>query len=492
MSSLSSIRDSLRRWLSRPGDELSRWQRAARWSLDLGWHCARELKHDRASEMAAALTYRTIFSLIPVLVLGLVVFNAFDGFQELRGKAQDTALEYLGLTTITYPSEPLAEPDVRGKPGAAAEKAIEQGDTPAERQAVERGSRALVVETIDGLVENIERLNFASIGAVGFLVLVWAALALVISLEQSLNRVFGAVQGRSYATRIAMYWSVLTLGPALALLSAYTATRLGQQLTEQVVAFEQQQEWTFLSASLKFLGRFVALGASWLLLMFLYVLMPNTQVRLRAAAIGAFVAAALWEVAKWAFGLYVQHVVPYSMFYGTLGLIPLFLFWVYVTWLIVLFGAELTHTLQAMRGRQFKHGMAKQPEDQVIDVSWFVPLATRIAESFAQGRPCPTEKLSRSMNLSPRTVQRMLVALDRAGVIHHLADKDGGGGVTLARPPDRIAIGEVLDAGRSLQPKVADGRDGDPAWRLARELSDQPKLHQQTLADLCQPKRASA
>jgi len=292
------------------------------------------------------------------------------------------------------------------------------------------------------------------------------------------------VQGRSYTTRVAMYWSVLTLGPALALLSAYTASRLGQQLTDEVVAFERRHEWTFLSAALGFLGRFVAIGASWLLLTFLYVLMPNTRVRLRPAAAGALVAAVLWEIAKWTFGLYVQHVVPYAKFYGSLGLIPLFLFWVYLTWLIVLFGAELAYTLQAMRGRQFKHGL-KQPEDQVIDASWFVPLAARVAEAFRAGRLCETEKLSREMNLPPRTIHRMLHALDQAGIVHRVARKDDEQGVTLARPPERIAIAQVLEAGRSLQPNVAQGRDGDPAWRLANELCEQPKLHERTLAELC-------
>ena len=495
MKLAAPIPDWLRRWLTEPSGELTRWQRAARWSVDLGWHCAKELNHDKASEMAAALTYRTIFSLIPVLVLALVVFNAFDGFTEVRVKAQDTALQYLGLTSISYSQDaepidadeelPAEQAPAGPEPETAAEKAVEQADTPREQEAVERGSRVLVTEAIDTLVTKIEQLNFASIGAVGLILLVWAAMALVISLEQSLNQIFGAVEGRSYTTRIAMYWSVLTLGPFLALLSAYTASQLGQQLTEQVVAFEKRFEWTFLSAALHFFGRFVAVGASWLLLMFLYMLMPNTRVRLRAAAIGALVAAVLWELAKWGFGLYVQNVVPYSKLYGSLGLIPLFLFWVYVTWVIVLFGAELTHTLQAMRGRQFKHGMAKQPEDQVIDVSWFVPLAARVAEGFHDGRASEPDKLGRAMNLPPRTVQKMLAALDQAGIVHRLAGKDDQEGVTLARPPERIAIADVLEAGRALQPKVSEGREGDPAWELATHICAQPALKKKTLADLC-------
>ena len=91
--------------------------------------------------------------------------------------------------------------------------------------------------------------------------------------------------------------------------------------------------------------------ASWVLLLLLLTLMPNTTVHLRPALIGSLVAAILWKFAKHGFKLYLTKAVSYSVLYGSLGLIPLFLFWMYLTWLIVLFGLELTYTLQAMRGR---------------------------------------------------------------------------------------------------------------------------------------------
>ena len=91
------------------------------------------------------------------------------------------------------------------------------------------------------------------------------------------------------------------------------------------------------------------------MLVLLYKLMPNTQVRWRPALWGAFVAAGLAEASKWGFGLYVSQALPYLKLYGAIGLVPLFLFWLYLGWLIILFGLELAYTLQAMKGRVFEH-----------------------------------------------------------------------------------------------------------------------------------------
>jgi len=103
-----------------------------------------------------------------------------------------------------------------------------------------------------------------------------------------------------------------------------------------------------------FLGHKGSLFGSFLALTLLYKLLPNTLARWRPALTGALVAAALWDASKWAFGLYVSRALPYLKLYGAIGLIPLFLFWLYLNWLIVLFGLEVAFTLQGMKGRVFE------------------------------------------------------------------------------------------------------------------------------------------
>lgn len=476
----SAIPDWVRRWLTRPGGELTRWQRAVRYSIDLAWHCAKELRHDKASEMAAALTYRTIFSLIPILVISLVVFNAFEGFKELRDTAQEIALEWAGLDTLSYGDDPISAAPDEPPPGSPAEQATQRANpqTQGEKETADRATRGLVIETINELTEKIEQLPFASIGVIGFIILIWAALALVIALEYSFNQIYGAAEGRSLTQRVTLYWSTLTLGPVLLLASVYVANR----------AVGYVEEWeggqTIVVPMLGFLSRFATVTASWLLLLFLYSKMPNTRVQLRAAAIGALVAAVLWELAKFGFGLYVRKALPYAPLYGSLGLFPLFLFWIYLTWLIVLFGLELTYTLQAMKGRRFKHAQHKL-EDQLVDPAWMLPLAVRIAEAFRAGRAAQPEDLCREMNLPPRVLTRMAAALERAGLINKVLRGAESEGLTLAKPAERITVGEVMAAGQSLLPAPPAARDG-AAWQFLEKVKScaGELLEHTTLAEL--------
>ncbi|MEL7087343.1 MAG: hypothetical protein AAGL98_02695, partial [Planctomycetota bacterium] len=93
--------NAARRLLTQPLSELNRWQLTARYAVGIARYGAHELKEDRASQMAAALTYRTIFSLVPLFVLSLLVFNAFGGFASVGGELQDKIYDYLGLNAIT-------------------------------------------------------------------------------------------------------------------------------------------------------------------------------------------------------------------------------------------------------------------------------------------------------------------------------------------------------------------------------------------------------
>ena len=136
------------------------------------------------------------------------------------------------------------------------------------------------------------------------------------------------------------------------------------------LAFEAAQGVPVLGFLLGALARFQSLLASFVLLLLVYKLLPNTHVRLRPAIWGALVAAALWSLSRWGFGLYVSKALPYMKIYGALGLIPLFLFWLYLTWLIVLFGMELAFTLQAMKGRGFDVSSGAAPAASPTRSGW--------------------------------------------------------------------------------------------------------------------------
>ena len=179
---------------------------------------------------------------------------------------------------------------------------------------------------------------------------------------------------------------MLTLGPILLLVVLYAAEYwLGR--AEAPAAR---------GAAVRLPGRVrLAGGRASSSLALLYKLLPNTLVRWRPALSGAFVAAGLGEASKWAFGLYVSRALPYLKLYGAIGLVPLFLFWLYLGWLIVLFGLEIAFMLQGMNGRVFER---KDPRGALVP-----PTPSGCCRSWPRSRAAWRAVARSAARASPRT-----------------------------------------------------------------------------------------
>lgn len=450
--SFESLLQHFTRLMTRPVDELTRWQRSVRYMIDLFRHCGRQLLQDRAEEMAAALTYRTIFSLIPLFVLGLVVFRIFGDFEDVQKTMQTQLYSFFGIPGVTYvqevrPGEEVAleVPDPRTeihkeeqKKERAAAGVPPDPSAPVEERENRRQFSASLQLVLTRLTAEVAKLNFASLGVMGALLLIYAAMALALAVEYDFNIICKAPHGRAWHLRIAIYWSIITLGSGLLTVSLYLTGRLVSWVGDV----------THFPIIVPALSRLLAFFASWFLLLLLYRLMPNTRVRLRTALVGSFVAAVLWESGKVGFQSYVNHALPYSGLYGTFGLLPLFLFWVYLSWLIVLFGLELAFALQTLHGK-----VPTKAEDEPLpvicgDPDWFIPILTQIGQAFAEGKTVDQQEIADRLGLPSRIVSDFGGELVKAGLAHRI---DGEAcGYVLARPPDRISIAEVLELGRQL------------------------------------------
>ena len=431
-------------WLiSRPIAELNRAQRGLRFVVDLVRHCNRELRENGAGEMAAALTYRTIFSLVPLLMVSMLAFRLFGDM--------DAAAERLQQATYSFFNYQVDA----SRPEAAAFK-------------------KMLDERILDVVRSVSNLNFETIGALGALLLIWAALGLLVSFENAANRIYRAPRGRGWPMRVGIYWSVLTLGPLLLLAILYAAEFwLGRAETLPVVG-----------PLFALLGEFGSLAGSFLTLGILYKLLPNTLVRWRPAVVGALASAALWDASKWAFGLYVSRALPYLKLYGAIGLIPLFLFWLYVNWLIVLFGLEIAFTLQALRGRVFEI-----PDTRgalaASDPQWLLPLVAAIARGSRDGKPASRQALAEELMLRLEAVAELVRCLEGEGLVvqvKHAGSEDVG--LMLALPPERIPLARVvaLASRHTLGDRPREG----PGWQTLATLHETARAaaSERSVADL--------
>jgi len=471
-----------------PDDELTRIQKRFRYAVELITHCRNELIRVRAEGMAAELTYRTIFSLIPIAVLGLVMFRVVGGLDDMQSKVEDQLYSFFGVPDIpedygndklspelafstqsftesyqplsrkldelrVSPSDSLND-DAAYSPTIPATNGSALKDTPTEEK---QQVRASIRRALQDATEKVANIDFASIGIIGLALFVYTAVTLADAIEHLFNIVYEAPSQRPVHIRLAIHWSIITLGGALLVMSLY----MSSQFLDYMGGFVG-------SSSLnRVLNHGLSMLASWVLLFLVYALMPNTQVSVKAAAAGSFVSAALWEAAKFGFQIYVAKAVPYSALYGSLGLIPLFLFWIYVTWIIVLFGLTLTKALQTLHGRDPKRLRIATENLPNGDPDWMVPMMIEVAKAFSRGHAIDQQEIVERLQLPGTIVHPMLSKLEQAGLVRQVTTKSGREDrVTLAKPAELISVSEILRVAHQRPDGMNDGR-----WKLLDQLN---------------------
>lgn len=246
--------------------------------------------HDRISVTAGYLAYITLLSIVPLLTVLLSVLSSFSVFSGVGEMIQSFVI------TNFVPAA---------------------GDA--------------VSEALKSFVANTGRMS-----AVGGAFLFVAAVMLISNIDQSLNYIWRIQQKRSRILSFSMYWMVLTLGPLLVGASlASTSYITSLQLLENEAI---SGALSTLLAGLPFLLSLLTFTG-------LYLLVPNMQVKFWHAVTGALIAAILFEASKKGFALYITNFPSYQLIYGALAAIPILFVWVYLSWFIVLLGAEITASL---------------------------------------------------------------------------------------------------------------------------------------------------
>lgn len=411
MSRLADIARWPRQLLRKRPDELSAVPRA----LALWWHlgrtCLRKMGRDRAAQMAAALSFQTLFSLIPMLVLALLLVHSVRGLEEAGELLRTTVIDYVLPESLL---EPRAIPA-----GAEDSPTVEEFDD----------ARQVLRQRVDDVLERVSEVSFASIGAIGFFLFLYGATALMGTMESSFNLIYQAEETRSLAVRLPLYFTVIVLSP-MALVAGQV---IQERIFQTLLLGGQVGRW--MAGVLSFLA---PLFVVWLLLTLLFRLLPNTWVHWRCAATGAFVSGLAWLLFQELFNLYLSRTVLASL-YGALALLPLSLLWMYWSWLLLLFGLTLSYRLQFLPLEG-----AGEPPPLAGDPRWLLPILGRVAITFQVGEELSLATLSRELRLAPRFVRSHLRVLEKAGLVRRVRAASGDDILTLARSASSIRVADVL------------------------------------------------
>lgn len=197
--------------------------------------------------------------------------------------------------------------------------------------------------------------NSSRMTAVGTCGLIVTSLLLIASVDSVLNKIWNSHTRRPIVYSFAVYWMVLTLGPILLVASVAISSYLLSLNWLSLNGVHSMVDW---------LLRALPLLISWITFFLLYSIVPKARVPYQDALIGALVAGALFELGKKIFALYVQLFPSYQLIYGVLAVIPILFLWVYVSWCIVLLGAEITITLGEFRAQDQETAAAQETVTQ--------------------------------------------------------------------------------------------------------------------------------
>ncbi|MGY3685456.1 virulence factor BrkB family protein [Vibrio coralliilyticus] len=259
-------------------------------SLNFGRYLLTRMGHDRVNVNAGYLAYITLLSIVPMLTVLLSVLSSFSVFANAGDVIQDFVITHF---------------------------------VPAAGDAVKQALLEFVANT-------------GKMTAVGGLFLFVAALMLISNIDKNLNYIWRVEHKRRAVFSFSMYWMVLTLGPIL-VGASIAATSYVTSL--KIIDSEA------ISGAYDFLLRWLPFLLSFFAFMGLYILVPNKKVYVSHAVFGAIVAALLFEASKKGFAAYITQFPSYQLIYGALAAIPILFVWVYLCWLIVLIGAEVTAAL---------------------------------------------------------------------------------------------------------------------------------------------------
>jgi len=363
------------------------WRSLRSWPWADTWHTLRQrFGEDRLGVTAGSLTFTTTLGLVPLMTVMLALFTAFPIFSRFQAALEKYLLQSLVPETIARP-------------------------------------------VLAALTQFAAKAS--QVGSVGLVALVVAALALVFTIDRTLNALWRVRKRRPLAQRVLVYWAALTLGPLLLGVSlsltsyAVSASRgVVSALPGGVGMLLLAIEFGMLAAGFAALYRFV----------------PNTYVRWAHAWAGGVFAALGFEGAKRALAWYVGLVPTYSVIYGAFATLPILLLWIYLSWVIVLLGAVIAAYAPSLAMR-----VVRVPDTPGYRFALAVALLRELAQVRGAGRMgLPLAALAGAVRIDPLQIEPVLEALIGLDWVARL-DEEGECRLVLMADPQATLAAPLVD-----------------------------------------------
>ena len=395
-------------------------------------------REQRLNFRAAALTYFSVLSIVPFLAFAFSVLKGFGGYQRLMQEVVSPALD------STF------------------------GELPELRGAIEQ------------VLSFVEKTSVSSLGAVGILLLAYSSISLLSNVETSLNDIWGAKSARPLLRQVTDYTTLLVVTPLL-VLAAITLGTAAQ--SSGVLHFVRDR--LALGVVIDLLLKLTSIVLGCVAMIALYILMPNVRTKLSSAVFGGIIGGLMWQ------GLLVLHVkfqmgvASYNKLYSGFGAIPIFLVWIYMSWRVVLLGAQLAASHQH---EQHMHQIQRARHvDQQLRETLALAMTSLVAKRFLAGAPAPTAtELAGCLEAPVPTVEEVLDTLVKRGILLR-AVAGGELGYVPGREVDAIRLADIvgalrIDPGADELKRSIDGQVASPLREVLTRLDRQAQASDDNLS----------
>lgn len=352
-----------------------------------------EVKSFKLFIRASSGTYTTMLALVPFMIVGaslILTFNKEVNLTALVAQINEYVLPVAGDTIATFLSESLAR-------------------------------------TLD-----------LGLGPVGVISLLVTSVMLFVHVEDCINDIWHVTRPRAFYLRILLFYAIITLGPILISFSIFQATQI----------FSDEFMSGVVGATVWKIVRETLLTSIACFVVFKFL--PNTRVPLKCAAIPAVVVSIILEVFKLGFSFYLSVAFTnssnYSILYGALGMIPLTLLWVYITWVVMLLGVQASYCMQNMRILLLNKFYDVENEASWVFLGAYAPievLAALVRRLCAGAEPPTVEQLSVECTYPAAAIEAVMSRLERLGVVR-MIENEFAKTYILARPLDAIVLHDVM------------------------------------------------
>lgn len=327
----------------------------------------KEFNNDKCTEKASALTYFSMLSLVPVIAMLFAIAKGFG----IKEKVEKELQNYF-----------------------AGQEAILDSVLPA----------------VDNMLNDE---SGGVITGISIVILIYTVIRLLMNIEQAFNDMWDIKKSRRWERKISDYVAVMLLGPILMIVASSMTIFVKdtiQSLIMDITLFSQ------VKSGIIFLLKLLPYTILWLLLFGIYLIFPNTRVRFLPALLGGIVAGTLFQLNQQAFISLQFAFARYNAIYGSIAFIPLFLIWLQISWLIVLFGAEVVYGVQYIN--QWEYNSENLKISLNHQKKLMLLMLFRVVKKFESGEgPMTRDELSQSVNIPRRYVNEICRKLEKSELI---------------------------------------------------------------------------